>query len=151
MSDIHIDDFYKDAARILLVLYQNFPRPYTVYVTDISGPDEPDEYGLHSNRHQACFSTMIWLGDAGLLRYVDVINRDAVDQAVLTSKALKLLTTRSLIRFQPEEGDLPPSIADEHASHVHQLRFAVRSGESFAIRRIMMHLLNESTGNPENR
>jgi hypothetical protein len=30
VSDIHIDDFYKDAARILSVLYQVFPRPYTV-------------------------------------------------------------------------------------------------------------------------
>ncbi|MEZ5540308.1 MAG: hypothetical protein R3E63_10270 [Pseudomonadales bacterium] len=144
MSDIHIDDFYKDAARILLVLYQYFPRPYTVYVADISGFDEPDEYGLHSDRHNACFSTMVWLADAGLLRYVDVINKEAIDQAVLTSKAINLLATRSPIRFQPEEEDMPPSVADAQASHVHQLRLAIRSGESFAIRRIMMHLLNEA-------
>ena len=110
MSDIHIDDFYKDAARVLLVLYQYFPRPYTVYVADISGPDEPDEYGLHSDRHQACFSAMIY--------------KEAIDQAVLTQKALTLLTTRSAIRFQPEEETMPPSVADEHASHIHQLRFA---------------------------
>ena len=144
MSDIHIDDFYKDAARILLVLYQYFPRPYTVYVADISGFDEPDEYGLHSDRHQACFSSMVWLADAGLLRYVDIINKDAIDQAVLTQKALTLLTTRSAIRFQPEEESMPPSVADEHASHVHQLRFAVKSGASFTIRRIVQHLLNEA-------
>jgi hypothetical protein len=144
MGDIHIDDFYKDAARILLVLYQYFPRPYTVYVEDISGPDEPDEYGLHSDRHQACFSTMVWLADAGLLRYVDVINREAIDQAVLTHKALTLLTTRSEIRFQPQEESMPASVADEHASHVHQLRFAVKSGASFTIRRIMQHLLAEA-------
>jgi hypothetical protein len=144
MGDLHIDDFYKDAARILLVLYQYFPRPYTIYVTDISGPDEPDEYGLHSDRHQACFSTMTWLADAGLLRHVDVINKDAVDQAVLTHKALTLLTTRSAIRFQPEEESMPASVADEHASHIHQLRFAVKSGESFTVRRIMQHLLTEA-------
>ena len=144
MSDIHIDDFYKDAARILLVLYQYFPRPYTVYVADISGFDEPDEYGLHSDRHQACFSSMVWLADAGLLRYVDIINKDAIDQAVLTQKALTLLTTRSAIRFQPEEESMPPSVADEHASHVHQLRFAVKSGASFTLRRIVQHLLNEA-------
>ncbi|HSC75272.1 MAG TPA: hypothetical protein VLB90_03425 [Pseudomonadales bacterium] len=144
MSDIHIDDFYKDAARVLLVLYQYFPRPYTVYVADISGFDEPDEYGLHSDRHQACFSTMIWLADAGLLRYVDIINKDAIDQAVLTQRALTLLTTRSAIRFQPEEETMPPSVADEHASHVHQLRFAIKSGASFTVRRIMQHLLNEA-------
>lgn len=144
MSDLHIDDFYKDAAKILLVLYQYFPRPYTVYVADISGPDEPDEYGLHSDRHVACFSAMVWLADAGLLRYVDLINKDAVDQAVLTHKALTLLTTRSAIRFQPEEEAMPISVADEHASHIYQLRFAVKSGASFTIRRIMQHLLNEA-------
>jgi hypothetical protein len=144
MGDIHIDDFYKDAARILLVLYQYFPRPYTVYVADISGFDEPDEYGLHSDRHMACFSAMVWLADAGLLRYVDLINKDAVDQAVLTQKALTLLTTRSAIRFQPDEESMPLSVADEHASHVHQLRFAVKSGASFTIRRIMQHLLTEA-------
>lgn len=144
MGDIHIDDFYKDAARVLLVLYQYFPRPYTLYVADISGPDEPDEYGLHSDRHQACFSTMVWLADAGLLRYIDIINKDAIDQAVLTQKALTLLTTRSTIRFQPEEETMPPSVADEHASHIHQLRFAVKSGASFTVRRIMQHLLNEA-------
>lgn len=126
-----------------MLLYQYFPRPYTVYVMDISGYDEPDEYGLHSDRHQACFSTMIWLADAGLIRFVDTINKEAVDQAVLTSKALKLLSARSTIRFQPETEGIPPSIADEQASHIHQLRLAIHSGESFSIRRIMMHLLNE--------
>lgn len=145
MSDIHIDDFYKDAGHILSVLYQFFPRPYTVYVADISGPDEPDEYGLHSNRHNACFSTMIWLADAGWLKFVDTINKDAIDQAVLTNKALSLLTTRSAIRFHIEENDAPPSVADTRASHIHQLRLALRSEESFSIRRIMMHLLNTTT------
>ena len=144
MGDLHIDDFYNDAARILLALYQYFPRPYTLYVSDISGPDEPDEYGLHSDRHQACFSTLVWLADAGLLRYADVVNKEAVDHAVLTHRALTLLTTRSEIRFQPEEEAMPASVADEHASHVHQLRFAVKSGASFTIRRIMQHLLTEA-------
>lgn len=144
MADLHIDDFYKDAAQILLVLYQFFPRPYTVYAEDISGPDLPDEYGLHSDRHQSCFSTMVWLRDAGLLRFVDVINNEAIDQAVLTHKTLTLLTTRSEIRFAPEEESMPPSVAEEHASHIHQLRLAVRSESSFTVRRIMQHLLTES-------
>jgi len=144
MADLHIDDFYKDAAQILLVLYQFFPRPYTVYAEDISGPDLPDEYGLHSDRHQSCFSAMIWLGDTGLLRFVDVINNEAIDQAVLTHKALTLLTTRSEIRFTPDEESMPPSVAEEHASHVHQLRAAVKSESSYTVRRIMQHLLAES-------
>ena len=144
MSDLHIDDFYKDAAQILLVLYRFFPRPYTLYVEDISGPDQVDEYGLHTDRHLACFGTMIWLRDAGLLRFMDVINSDAIDQAVLTHKALTLLTTRSVIRFQGTDEEVPPSVAEEHASNVHQLKLAVQSGASFSIRRIMQYLLAEA-------
>ena len=144
MSDLHIDDFYKDAAQILLVLYQFFPRPYTVYAEDISGPDLPDEYGLHSDRHQACFSTMVWLRDSGLLRFVDIINNEAIDQAVLTHKAITLLSTRSEIRFSPQEESMPPSVAEEHASHVYQLRIALKSESSFAVRRMMQYLLTEA-------
>lgn len=144
MTDLHIDDFYKDAAQILLVLFRYFPRPFTVYAADISGPDMPDEYGLHSDRHQACFSTMVWLRDAGLLRFVDIMNNEAIDQAVLTHKALTLLTTRSEIRFVPEEESMPPSVAEEQASHAYQLRLAVHSESSFAIRRLMQHMLLEA-------
>lgn len=58
MADLHIDDFYRDAALILLRLYRTFPRKTILYVDDISGPDTPDEFGLHSERFQSCFSTM---------------------------------------------------------------------------------------------
>ena len=47
MSDIHIDDFFRDAAIALNRLYLSFPRPIALYVEDIIGPDEPDEFGLH--------------------------------------------------------------------------------------------------------
>jgi hypothetical protein len=37
MADIHIDDFYRDVAKILIRLYAMFPRKTTPYVEDISG------------------------------------------------------------------------------------------------------------------
>ena len=35
MADIHIDDFYRDCALILLRLYTSFPRKSVLYVDDI--------------------------------------------------------------------------------------------------------------------
>ena len=55
MADIHIDDFYRDVAAIFLRLYALFPRKSTLFVEDISGPDQPDEFGLHHPRFEACF------------------------------------------------------------------------------------------------
>ena len=63
MADIHIDDFYRDVATIFLRLYAVFPRKSTLYVEDICGPDQPDEFGLHHPRFQAGFSAMVWLAD----------------------------------------------------------------------------------------
>jgi len=63
MADLHIEDFYRDVAKIFLQLYAVFPRKTILYVEDISGPDEPDEYGLHHPRFQAGEKTTI------LLRY----------------------------------------------------------------------------------
>ena len=80
MADIHIEEFYKDAAIALVQLYNAFPRRVNLFVEDIAGPDEPDEFGLHSKRHMACFGTLLWLAEEGLLRYVDTI-RQVLDKA----------------------------------------------------------------------
>ena len=40
--DLQIDDFYKDAAAGLLMLYQAFPRKVGLYVEDLIGLEEPD-------------------------------------------------------------------------------------------------------------
>ena len=92
MADIHIEEFYKDAARILLQMYHSFPRKSQVFVEDISGPDTPDEYGIHSPRHQSCFACMLWLADEGFIRFQDTIRQEAIDQAVLTQSAFLRLT-----------------------------------------------------------
>lgn len=147
MTDIHIDDFYKDAAKILLQLYLFFPKPAQIYVEDISGPDETDEFGLHSKRHTACLSTMIWLAESGYLRYVDTIRHEALDQAVLTQKAFTLLTSRSqLADKHPKVSDpeTPPAMVEEFSSNIHQIRQALKSGSSVQIREIVRYLLEQS-------
>lgn len=94
MSDLHIDDFYKDSAKILIQLFKQFPRRENLWVDDIAGMDTPDEFGLHSERYQAGFSAMLWLAEQGWLDYVDMIQQPqlGLDQAVLSQSAFLALT-----------------------------------------------------------
>ena len=94
MADIHVEEFYKDVAIALAQLYAAFPRRTNLFVEDIAGPDEPDEFGLHSKRHMACFGALLWLQEEGLLRYVDTIRQEALDQAVLTREAFVRLSAQ---------------------------------------------------------
>jgi hypothetical protein len=147
MSDIHIDEFYKDVAKIFLFLYLQFPKPVLIYVEDISGADVPDEFGLHSPRHNACFSAMLWMADSGYLRYVDTVRQEALDQAVLTQKSFTLLTAKSELPHQhPKIRDetLPPSVIEEYSSNIHQIRLALKSTSSVQIRQVVRYLLEES-------
>ena len=77
MIDVHIDDFYHDIAVILLSLFQQFPRKVNLYVEDVSGPDEMDEFGLHTPRHLACVGAMMWLQDEGYIRYEDLAREES--------------------------------------------------------------------------
>jgi len=143
MTDIHIDDFHKDAAKILLHLYVTFPKPTQIYVEDIAGADEPDEFGLHSDRHNACFSTMLWLAQSGYIHYVDTVRQEALDQAVLTQKAFLLLTAMSDMadKHPKVKNENPPSVKEEFSSNIHQVRLALKSGSSVQIRKIVQYLL----------
>lgn len=98
MAALHIEEFCADCARTLLQLYLLFPRPGSVFVEDICGPDTADEFGLHSKRHLACLGSMIWLSEEGYLRYESTIRQEAIDQAVLTRKGLVLMNSV----YQPE-------------------------------------------------
>lgn len=91
MLDVHIDDFYKDCAVVLLLGFRQFPRPQTLFIEDISGPDDMDEFGLHSPRHQAAFGAVLWLKDEGFIRYSNQDGQKSVDECVLTSKAFSRL------------------------------------------------------------
>jgi hypothetical protein len=144
MADIHIDDFYRDVAKILIRLYAMFPRKTTLYVEDISGPDDPDEFGLHHPRFQACFSTMVWLAEHDYLLFQDTIRQEAMDQVVLSQKAFLVLTAQSDLSLTQATGDssLPPSIAQEVQTNVSQLRTALRQGSSILIKSSVSYLLS---------
>lgn len=142
MADIHIEEFYKDAAIALVQLYNAFPRRVNLFVEDIAGPDEPDEFGLHSKRHMACFGTLLWLAEEDLLRFVDTIRQEALDQAVLTQRAFVRLSSPASPDLQEEacaegSGDLPAAIREDFSTHIHMLRTALRGGSSAKISRVM--------------
>lgn len=144
MADLHIEDFYKDVALILLRLYALFPRKQILYVDDICGADTPDEFGLPSPRYQAGFSAMVWLGEQGYLRHAGPIRQEALDQAVLSEKALLLLSSRAEMPWLEPEASadgLPPSVMEEAQATIAQLRRALATGSSILIRQSVHHLL----------
>lgn len=140
MSDIHIDDFFKDAALTLNRLYLSFPRPATVFVEDICGPVTTDEFGLPGQRFVACFSTFLWLADESYLRYTDTIRQEAIDQAVLTGRCFNVLTMRAA-GAMPNDPDLPPSVRSEQASNINRVRDALKSGSSTRVRAVMTDIM----------
>lgn len=143
MADLHIEDFYRDVARIFVHLYALFPRKTILYVEDISGPDEPDEFGLHHPRFQAAFSAMVWLGEHGYLNFDDTIRQEALDQVVLTRKAFLLLSSLSpsFPHKRQQDQELPPSVVAESMSNINQLRAALREGSSIAVDKCVNYLL----------
>jgi len=147
MADLHIDDFYRDCALILLRLYASFPRKSILYVDEVCGPDSPDEFGLHSQRHHACLSAMIWLGEAGYLSFTETIRDEALDQAVLTQVGFLLLNSRSELELGfpeelPDDG-IPPSVMERSMTNVMQVRRALREGSSIYIQQVMHYLLSD--------
>lgn len=150
MTDIHIDDFYKDVAKIFLRLYKSFPRKTILYVDEIAGEDEPDEFGLHSERFLAGFSAMVWLAEHGYLKYDAPIKQEALDQAVLSDQGFLLLSSRSELNFgdpvlaKVNDDGLPPSVMEQSRSNINQLRLAVKSGSSIMITQSVQYMLNKS-------
>ncbi|MES2821749.1 MAG: hypothetical protein V4812_22475 [Pseudomonadota bacterium] len=140
--DLQIDDFYKDAASGLLLLYQAFPRKIGLYIEDLIGLEEPDEFGLPSKRHESCLGALLWLAEEGYLRFESTIRYEALDQAVLTEKGF-LRLSRSLPHVLREDS-LPPSVLRVHATVAHQLREAMLSHNGERVARLT-RLLFEST------
>lgn len=144
MGDIHIDDFYKDTGKILVQLYRSFPRKNLLLIEDISGPDIPDEYGLHSERHQSCFGAAIWLAESGYLSYGETIRQEGMDQVNLTHKAFTLLSSTATALITDIDPELPASVLETQQTNIHQLREALRAGDSQQIRRTMHNLFLQS-------
>lgn len=152
MSDIHIEEFYHDIGHILAQLYNNFPRPIHVYVEDIAGPDAPDEYGLHSERHMSCFASMIWLQKQGYINFQDTIRQEAIDSATLTQTGFLILSEQSSITLDSEmentvsgqKKQLPDYVLQDIISNINILREALKSRSSIRISKISRHILEKA-------
>ena len=155
MADINIENFYRHIAKILSILYAAFPTKTPVYVDEVAGVDDPDEYGLHSPTYTSGFFAMIWLADEGYLRYENTIRQDGIDQACLTHKAflkltricdpiyvspLSLADKSNVVNIAPTES-LSPSVVEERNMVINQLRGALNEGSSIAVNKIVDHIL----------
>ncbi len=151
MSDIHIQDFYKDIGIALSKLYASFPRKVTIYVEDISGPDQVDEYGLHSERHLSALSAIIWLKDQGYIDYETLVRQEAIDFAVLTEKSFLILTSQAVISLPDAMQEslalenLPPYALKKALTNISLLRKALKSRSSINIEQVVFHLLEQGS------
>lgn len=143
MFDIHIEEFYHDTFKILNALYQAFPKKCNVFVSDIAGEDQPDEYGLHSDRFQSCFGAILWLELEGYIRFESTLRQEAADQASLTMKGLATLSSICQDEFLNE---LTARIAPINHSfkgrpNIESLKHTSKHGTSTQLAQAMQHLL----------
>lgn len=130
MIDVNIDDFYHDIAVTLLSLYQQFPQKVSLYIEDICGPDEADEFGLHSPRHLSCIGALIWLHDEGYIRYRDIVKQEAAEECTLASKAFTKLAFPRMGKDRKHAS----SIEKQQSSLVFRLHEAVKDQDSITVR-----------------
>lgn len=149
IDELHIDDFNKDAAKALVILYNFFPRKIELYIEDINGPDIVDDYGLHSERHLACMSAIVWLAEEGLIRYESLVKQESFDQAVLTKRSYILLSNviQSDIFNEdetPDKTELPESVYREMHTRIAAIKKALKSGSSEKLKQVMFHFIQQS-------
>lgn len=138
MADLNILDFYKDTALILMSLQRVFPRKMDLFVEDLIGPDQVDEFGLHTKRHEACFGAMLWLSEEGFLRFGATIRQEGVDQAHLTAKGLiKLSAIINAPITEAKLDDVPSFEAQERLTMIEHMRRAIASQSSEQLTQVM--------------
>lgn len=139
MIDVHIDDFYHDIAATLLSLYQQFPRKVSLYIEDVSGPDDVDEFGLHSQRHLSCMGAMLWLQDEGYIRFEELVREEAIEAATLTQKAfVQLIQPRNdQIEGDETSATISPSARDQRFTLANQLHEALVDRNSILVRSLV--------------
>jgi len=118
MFDIHICDFYHDLSQIFTQLHARFPREETLWLDEICGEDNIDEYGMHSKRYMACFGAVLFLEREGLIRYSSEEGLNGFNHCVLTLKGFQSLT-----KFKP----------NTHSPIIDQIRQAINDKSSNAI------------------
>lgn len=139
MIDVHIDDFYHDIAATLLSLFQQFPRKVSLYIEDVCGPDEVDEFGLHSQRHTSCMGAMLWLKDEGYIRFEEIVREEAIEAATLTQKAfVKLIQPRTEAFDEYNQGkEYSESAFKQQCSLAFQLHNALIEQDSIRLRTLV--------------
>lgn len=139
MIDVHIDDFYHDIAATLLSLYQQFPRKVSLYIEDVSGPDDVDEFGLHSQRHLSCMGAMLWLQDEGYIRFEELVREEAIEAATLTQKAFVQLIQPRTDQLEGDEAStaISPSARDQRFTLANQLHEALVDRNSILVRSLV--------------
>ncbi len=144
MFDIHIEEFYHDSFRVLNTLYRAFPKKCNVFVEDIAGKDQPDEYGLHSDRFQCCFGSMLWLEQEGFIRFEGTMRQEAIDQASLTMKGLALVSTLCQNDYINELSFsiLPVNESLAGRPNIESLKHIMKHGTSTQLALAMQNLLN---------
>jgi hypothetical protein len=130
MIDVNIDDFYHDVAVTLLSLYQQFPLKISLYIEDVCGPEDADEFGLHSRRHLSCIGALEWMHDEGFIRYLDIVKQECAEQCTLTQKAFRKLAFLKIDKNR----DQVSSIEKQKSSLVYRLHQAVKDQSSIDIR-----------------
>lgn len=148
--DLHIDDFYRDVAAGLLMLYQAFPRKTALYVEDLIGREEPDEFGLPSKRHQSCLGALLWLAEEGYLRFETTIRFEALDQAVLSEKGFPRLSAAAP-DAEEQLAALPAAIRRIRGNLANQLREALARGDSERIAQLSHQLLHGAAASSSRR
>ena len=141
--DLQIDHFHQDASRALLALYRAFPRKTILYIDELIGYQEPDEYGLPNVRHQSCLGTLLWLGEEGYLRHSGAIRHEALDQAVLSEKGFLRLSSR-VAGSGLEQRGLSPRALRVGSSLANQLQASLAAGDDERL----AHLARQLFGGP---
>ncbi len=141
VGDLHIDDFCKDLAKTLLLLYRRFPVKTALYVEDISGPDEPDEFGLHSPRFEACFNALLWLKESDYIWFNDTIKQEAVEEATLSHRGFSLIASYdsevSVDDSNNNEAGLP-------ARRIDLIKRAMEDGNSEKLKELILRYMLKS-------
>ncbi|GLQ30107.1 hypothetical protein [Litoribrevibacter albus] len=141
MDELHIEDFYRDCAIVLLRLYRSFPRKVSVYVGDLCGYEETDEIGLYSDRFQSCFAAIVWLTEEGYIRHAGSIGQEAIELATLTHTSFTHLCGKP---YANESGDFP-----RFATLAAQLHEAITKGTSNEVNQLAQRLLSNLASSTE--
>ena len=133
MNELHIDDFYKDCAVILLRLYRTFPKKTSIYTGDLCGFEETDEIGQYSSRFQACFATLVWLEEEDYIKHQGIIGQEAIELATLTQKSFTALSGSPF-----SLGDSDKTNSNNRAQ---QLHYFINNGSSTQINNLISQLM----------